>query len=237
MLIHHPREILAAPVAVEVRPDPGPDRSPDLHRVGLARRGDHDLVESEVGLDVAREVVGLGGLVHQPDLLAELREVLVRHQVEGVREAVALEGEPDRDQDLLHLLVGDAEDDGAPVGEGHHEALVLELAERLADRAAARAELHRERRLDQALARLVAAHDDRAPQDLHDLLPSRSALAGASVEDDRRCAFDAIGHARSPSYKLSTINKWLTISHAEPSLATGGEDHQHPYSSSAHADA
>ena len=71
-------------------------------------------------------------------------------------EAVALEREPDRDQDLLHLLVRDAEHDGAAVREGHHEALVLELAERLAHRPAARAELRRERRLDQPLARLVA---------------------------------------------------------------------------------
>ena len=39
----------------------------------------------------------------------------------------------------LHLLVGDAEDDGAAVRRRHHEALVLELAQRLAHRAAARA--------------------------------------------------------------------------------------------------
>ena len=82
-----------------------------------------------------------GRLLHQPHLLAELGEVLVGHPVERVQEAVALEREPDRDQDLLHLLVRDAEHDGAAVGERHHEALVLELPQRLAHRAAARAEL------------------------------------------------------------------------------------------------
>ena len=57
VLFYHRREILAATVAVEVGADPGPDRPPDLHRVGLARGRDHDFVEAEVGLDVTREIV------------------------------------------------------------------------------------------------------------------------------------------------------------------------------------
>ena len=71
-------EVLAAAVAEEVGADPGPDRAPDLHRVGLAGGRDHDLVEAEVGLDVLGEVVRGGGLLHQPDLLAELGELLLR---------------------------------------------------------------------------------------------------------------------------------------------------------------
>ena len=177
-------------------------------------------MEAEVGLDVPGEVVRGGSLLHQPDLLAELGELLLGDPVERVHEAVALEREPDRDQDLLHLLVRDAEDDGTAIRERHHEALVLELAQCLAHRAAARAELGRERRLDQALTRLVAAHDDRAAQDLDDLLPTRPALTGASIEDNRGCAIDATGHACIASYKLSTINRWLTISHVGPSVAT-----------------
>ena len=76
----------------------------------------------------------------------------------------------------MDLFVGHAEDDRAPVGEGHHETLVLELPERLADRAAARAELRRERRLDQALAGLEAAGDDRGPEELDHLLAPRAGL-------------------------------------------------------------
>ena len=199
VLVHHSAEVLPAPVAVEVRPDPGPDRPPDLHRVRLAGGADDELVEAEVGLDDARQVVRAGRLLHQPDLLAELGEVLVGHPLERPQEAVPLEGEANRDQHLLHLVVGDAEDDRAPVGERHHEALVLELSQRLPDGAAARPELGREGRLDQALAGLVAAHDDRAAQDLDDLLPSRASLARLSLEDDCRCALDAIGHGRAPS--------------------------------------
>ena len=219
VLVHHPTEVLPAPVAVEVRPDPGPDRPPDLHRVRLAGGADDDLVEAEVGLDDARQVVRAGRLLHQPDLLAELGEVLVGHPLERPQEAVPLEGEANRDQHLLHLVVGDAEDDRAPIGERHHEALVLELSQRLPDGAAARPELGREGRLDQALAGLVAAHDDRAAQDLDDLLPSRAPLARLSLEDDCRCALDAIGHGRAHHRGLSTITKWLTISGAAPSLA------------------
>ena len=220
VLVDHALQVLAAAVAEEVGTDPGPDGAPDLHGVGLAGGRDHDLVEAEVGLDVPGEIVRGGGLLHQPDLLAELGELLLGDPVERVHEAVALEGEPDRDQDLLHLLVRDAEDDGAAIRERHHEALVLELAQCLADRAAARAELRRQRRLDQALARLVGAHDDRAAQDLDHLLASRPALAGASVEDYRGCAIDATGHPCIASYKLSTINRWLTIPHVGPSVAT-----------------
>jgi len=153
-------------------------------------------MKAQVRLDVPDEVVGGGGLLHQPHLLPDLGDVLLRHPLERMQEAVALEREPDRDQDLLHLLVGDSEDNGSTVGERLHEPLVLELSQRLAHRAAARPELRREGRLDQPLAWLIVAHDDRAAQDLHDLLSSRSSLAGASVEDNRRCAFDAIGHAR-----------------------------------------
>ena len=199
VLVHHPLEVLPPSVAVEVGADPRPDRAPDLHGVGLPRGRDHDLVEAEVGLDVAGEVVRVRRLLHQPDLLPQLGEVLVGHPLERVREAVALEREPDRDQHLLHLVVGDAEDDGAPVGERHHEALVLQLPQRLAHRAAARAELRRDRRLDQPLAGLVGAHDDRAAEDLDDLLTTRASLAGSAVEGGRGCAIDAIGHRRPPS--------------------------------------
>ena len=80
------------------------------------------------------------------------------------------------DAELAQFLVGDAEDDRAPVGDGHDETLVLELPERLADGPAARAELRRERRLDQAVTGLEAAGDDRSPEGLDHLLPARAGL-------------------------------------------------------------
>ena len=176
MLLDRLLEAAMALVAVEVGADARPDRPPDLHRVQLARGRDHDLVEAEVGLDELDQVVGLPGLLHQPDLLAELGEVLVRHRRDRSYEAVALERQADRDQDLVHLLVGDAEHDRAAVRERHDETLVLELSQRLAHRSAARAELRRERRLDQAVARFEAARDDRRPHGLDHLLTARPAL-------------------------------------------------------------
>ena len=202
VLFYHRREILAATVAVEVGADPGPDRPPDLHGVRLSGGRDDDFVEAEVGLDVMCEIIRGGRLLHQPHLLAELREVLVRHPGERMDEAVALEREANRDQDLLHLLVRDAEHDGAAVRKGHHETLVLELAERLAHRPTARPELRRQRRLDQPLARLVVAHDDRAAKDLDDLLPTRATLTRSRIGDHARDAFDALGHSRADHTKI-----------------------------------
>ncbi len=206
VLVDHRAEALAAAVAEEVGPDPRPDRAPDLNGVGLPGARDDDVVEPEVGLDELEQVVRLRRLLHQPDLLAELGVVLVGHPVEGVQEAVALEREADRDQHLLHLFVRDAEHDGATVGDRHHEALVLELAQRLAHRAPARAELARQRRLDQALARLEPAGDDLAAEDLHDLLTAGAALARAAVDDDCRCAF-VTHEGRSPSSVIVDNNR------------------------------
>ena len=57
------------------------------------------------------------------------------HPLHRLRDAELLERQPHRDQHLLHLLVGDAEDDRAAIGVRHDESLVLELAQRLTDRA------------------------------------------------------------------------------------------------------
>ena len=50
-------------------------------------------------------------LAHHPDLLGELGEVRVVHPLDRLRDAELLQREAHRNQDLLHLLVGDAEHD------------------------------------------------------------------------------------------------------------------------------
>ncbi len=94
-------------------------------------------------------------------------------------EAEALEREADRDQHLLDLLLGDAEHDGAAVRVRDDEALVLELAQRLAHGAAARLQLARDPLLDQPLAVGEAADRDRLAQVVDDLLAPRTALLAA----------------------------------------------------------
>ena len=155
-----------AAVAEEVRADPRRDRAPDLRRVRLARALEHELVEADVGLDRLLQVVRPRRLAHHPDLLRELGEVRVVHPLDRLREAELLERQADRDQDLVHLLVGDAEHDGAAVRVRDDESLVLELPQRLAHRAAARLQLARDPVLDQPLAVLELADDDRLAQRL-----------------------------------------------------------------------
>ena len=81
-------------------------------------------------------------------------------------------------EDLLHLLVGDAEDDGPAIGVRDDESLVLELAERLADRPAARLELPGDLVLDQALPVLELAGDDRVAQRLDHLFTAGALRLG-----------------------------------------------------------
>ena len=76
----------------------------------------------------------------------------------------------------MHLLVGDAEHDGAAIRVRDDESLVLELLQRLAHGAAARLQLARDLVLDQALAVLELAGDDRLAQRLDHLLAAGAAL-------------------------------------------------------------
>ena len=169
------RHVGLEPEAEEVRADAWGDAAPDLRRVRLTRAGEHELVEADVRLDAAQQVAGAGALSHQPDLLRELPEVRVGHQLERLREAEPLERQADRDQDLVHLLVGDPEHHGAAIGVRDDEPLVLELAERLADRAAARVQLARDAILDQPLTVGQLADDDRLAQGFEHLLAAGAA--------------------------------------------------------------
>ena len=82
---------------------------------------------------------------------------------------------------------------------------MLELAERLAHRAHGSSELARERRLDQPLAGLVVADDDRAAKDLDDLLPTGATLPapGSATTLAMRSTLSAIRAPIIP--RLSTI--------------------------------
>ena len=115
-------------------------------------------------------------LGHRPDLLRELGEVGVVHLLQRLREAEALQRQPDRDQHLLDLLLGDAEHDRAAVRVRDDEALVLELAQRLAHGAAARVQLGRDPLLDQPVAVGEPADRDRLAQVVDDVLAARAAL-------------------------------------------------------------
>ena len=146
------REVGGEAVAEEVGADARRDAAPHLRRVRLSRAREHELMEADVGLDQAQQLARARALGHHPDLLRQLGEVGVVHLLERLREAEALEREADRDQHLLDLLLGDAEHDRAAVRVRDDEALVLELAQRLADGAAARLQLARDPLLDQPVA-------------------------------------------------------------------------------------
>ena len=98
------------------------------------------------------------------------------HPLDRLRDAELLERQAHGDQHLVHLLVGDAEHDGAAIRVRDDESLVLELPQRLAHRAAARLQLARDLVLDQALAVLELPGDDRLAQRLDHLLAAGAAL-------------------------------------------------------------
>ena len=109
-------EVGVAAVAEEVRADARRDAAPHLRRVRLARAREHELVEADVGLDAAQQVVRRAppSPISQTSFASSAKSAS-RHPLERLREAEPLEREADRDQDLVHLLVGDAEHDGAAV--------------------------------------------------------------------------------------------------------------------------
>ena len=142
---------------------------------------EQELVEPHVCIDRLLEVVRPRRLAHQPDLLREVGEVPVVHAIDRLRDAELLEGEAHGDEHLVHLLVGDAEHDSAAIRIRDDEALVLELPQRFAYRTAARLQLARDLVLDQPLAVLELAGDDRFPQRLDHL-----GTAGAASRRFRR---------------------------------------------------
>ncbi len=82
----------------------------------------------------------------------------------------------------MHLVLGDADDDRAPVRVRDHEPFVLELAKRLAGGPARRLEPRHDPVLDEPLARLQTAVDDRVPQLDGDAIARQTTL-GRNLRD------------------------------------------------------
>ena len=177
-------EIALAAVAVEVGTDPRRDAAPDVDRVELRRDVEHRLVELDVGLHDPVDVACRRGLLHHPDVARELGEVGRRADLERRPEPELLQHEPDRDQDAVHLVLRDADHDGAAVRVRDHEPFVLQLAECLAGGAAGRLEPGHDPVLDEPLARLQATVDDRVPELDGDAIAREHALG----RDQRRLA-------------------------------------------------
>ena len=122
-------------------------------------------MEAHVVLGDGRRVALVAGRDHLLDDLRERVELGVVDSPAGLGEGAFLEQRPDR-VDRLDLALADADDDRAAVREELDEALLLELAERLADGSAADAELGREGDLEQPRAGgdLAAEDPERRPR-------------------------------------------------------------------------
>ena len=138
-------------VAGRAQADDAVDARPQPPQVGEAGQLDDPAVEAHVVLGDRRDVAGLARLDHLLDGLGQGVELGVVDDPAGLGEGAFLEQRPDR-VDRLDLALADADDDRAAVREELDEALLLELAERLADGTAADAELGREGDLEQARA-------------------------------------------------------------------------------------
>jgi hypothetical protein len=127
------------------------------------------------------DVAVAGGAPHRLDLALEGAHVAVEPQGRGARRDL-LEARA-HGVDLAELLGADRAHAHADERLGHDEAQRLELAQGLAHRALAHAELARHAGLDDALARRVGAVEDPLEERLLDLLAvhrPRQALLGHS---------------------------------------------------------
>ena len=110
---------------------------------------DHSAVEREVKLGHGEDVAGFARPDHPLNRLAEGVEVCVRGHPARPCERASLQQGPDP-VDGLHLDFGDADDHGAAVRIELDEAFLLQLAEGLANRPAADAQLGRHGDLQEA---------------------------------------------------------------------------------------
>src|SRR3954454_8240365 len=172
---HVGRERVVGVVAQE-HPGLGRERVEGPHEARAAGERDELLVEADVGVDdgLGDPVLALGGRGQLLERRPEIREVLGRR----------IEDAPSRTG--LDRLARDV--DVEPVGQRHHaheraamglvvdQALLDELADGLAHRAAPGAERRRQRDLAQRLALRDATLDDRLAQLAQDLLRHRRPL-------------------------------------------------------------
>ena len=148
LLGHVMRAGVTGCVPPEVGAHPGLHRPPQLQAVVLARPDEHVLVEADVGV---RERVGVAALTcfsHVFDELAEHSEVVVGQLGCCAGERVALDDDPDGNQNLLDLLLRHLRDDRSAVRVADDQAFLLELAQCVAYRLLARAQLPGELELD-----------------------------------------------------------------------------------------
>jgi hypothetical protein len=138
-------------------------------------------VERDVVADELVEILSFGGRAHRLDLPLEERDVAVE-ALRRLPGGELLEHRPHR-VDLDQL--GFAERAHARASErlGLDHPQELEVAERLADRRLARAELGSDPRLDEPLARLEVTADDPVEQDVLHLLSEHG--SGDRVHDGR----------------------------------------------------
>src|SRR5262249_20150331 len=137
VLEHDPTQVLAPAVAEEVGADARLDREPDLEGVGQAGVLEHLLVEADGRLDNALQGAPGGAPAHVPRHAPPGVPPRRVHRLHGAREAELLDREADRDEDAVHLLLRDTQDLAPAVGEAGDQSLLLQLAERLADRSPA----------------------------------------------------------------------------------------------------
>ena len=138
----------------------------------VAARLEHEAVQFELGQDAGAVVAGIDAgqqrLVAPVQLGAEMRIPAVPHLLEGED----LERGAQR-VDLTHVLDRKRRNVGARVGHCHQQAFLDQLAQRLAQRAAADVEARRQCRFGQRRTGLDVTGQDRGAQALGDVRTQR----------------------------------------------------------------
>src|SRR5215469_10853692 len=141
---------------------------PDIEEDAVSQEFVRIAVELHLCLDGIHMLLRSDRLDQRPVAQREpLAEGLVAFRPE-LSEAIALE-HATQGIDLPHRLLVEANDEGAGIGPVDQEALVDQLPDRLADRAAADAKAVGQLRFDELRARLDLSREDEVPQRLGDL--------------------------------------------------------------------
>lgn len=166
-------------VSKEVRTDPGLDRAPDLQAMLLAREDDNGFVEADVIVGDLAQVSACCGILHGVDDPREVPEIVFAHPVHGFAEGELLQSDADRDQDVFDLFLTDPENLRPSIRVGDDESLLLELAQRLAYRGSAGAQLVRDVELHELVTGGEFARSYGLPKNARHAFAARTGGKGA----------------------------------------------------------
>jgi 2-dehydro-3-deoxygluconokinase len=142
----------------------------------LAGADNNQFVERDVGIGQCLGVAHLPRHAHHSDVPLELLYIGVGKARSGLAEGKTLQGQTDRNEDLLNLRLSNSQDLRRLIGPRYHKALVLQVTQRFPHRSSADAQPLCKFGLDQPLSGLQPTGDDRGSDHVRHLMATRRRL-------------------------------------------------------------